>query len=115
MTVFRKVIVQLHIFQVQYLRDCKKVYGRILNNGNVESSTKTKSKIQSEKIWKELYPEEPFELEYSSSSETTMDVNPAATAGISYDLVSAVKRQSSFYYQVIKQFLLHYMLCASVM
>ncbi|KAF8673413.1 hypothetical protein HU200_048977 [Digitaria exilis] len=85
---------------VQYLRDCKKVYGRILNNDNVESSTGTKSKIQSEKIWKELYPEEPFELEYSSSSETTMDVNPGATDGISYDLVSAVKRQSSFYYQV---------------
>ncbi|KAF8684882.1 hypothetical protein HU200_044092 [Digitaria exilis] len=84
---------------VQYLRDCKKVYGRILNNDNVESSTGTKSKIQSQKIWKELYPEEPFELEYSSSSETTMDVNPGATDGISYDLVSAVKRQSSFYYQ----------------
>ncbi|CAN6373143.1 unnamed protein product [Urochloa humidicola] len=85
---------------VQYIRDCKKVYSRILNNDNVESSTGTKSKIQSEKVWNELYPEEPFELEYISSSETTMDVDAGATEGISYDLVSAVKRQSSFYYQV---------------
>jgi hypothetical protein len=117
MTVFRKLselIVILHIFQVQYIRDCKKIYGRILNNDNVESSIGTKSKIQSEKVWKELYHEEPFELEYTSSSETTMDVNPGATEGISYDLISAVKRQSSFYYQVFKQPLLHYMLCTSV-
>ncbi|CAL4982992.1 unnamed protein product [Urochloa decumbens] len=84
---------------VQYIRDCKKLYARILNNDNVESSTRTKSKIESEKVWNELYPEEPFELEYTSS-ETTMDVDAGATEGISYDLVSAVKRQSSFYYQV---------------
>ena len=117
MTVLKKlseVIVILHIFQVQYIRDCKKVYGRILNNDNVESSIGAKSKIQSEKVWKELYPEEPFELEYTGSPETTMDVNSGVTEGISYDLISAVKRQSSFCYQVFKQPLLHYMLCTSV-
>ena len=117
MTVFRnlcEVIVMLHIFQVQYIRDCKKVYGRILNNDNVESSIRAKSKIQSEKVWKALYPEEPFELEYTGSPETTMDVNSGATEGIFYDLISAVKRQSSFCYQVFKQPLLHYMLCTSV-
>ena len=117
MTVLKKlseVILILHIFQVQYIRDCKKVYGRILNNDNVESSIGTKSKIQSEKVWKELYPEEPFELEYTGSPETTMDVNSGATEGIFYDLISAVKRQSSFCYQVFKQPLLHYMLCTSV-
>lgn len=85
---------------VQYIRDCKKVYGRILNNDNVESSTRTKSTVQSEKVWKELYPEEPFQLEFTSSSDTAMDVNPEAADDITYDLVSAVKRQSSFYYQV---------------
>jgi hypothetical protein len=90
------------------------VYGRILNNDNVESSTRAKSKIQSEKVWNELYPEEPFELEYTSSSETTMDVDPGATEDISYDLVSAVKRQTSFYYQVFKQSFLQCMLSASM-
>ncbi|CAD6256047.1 unnamed protein product [Miscanthus lutarioriparius] len=85
---------------VQYIRDCKKVYGRILNNNNVESSTQTKSTLQSEKIWKELYPEEPFELVFTRTSDIAMDVNPGAAEDITYDLVSAVKRQSSFYYQV---------------
>lgn len=32
-----------------------------------------------------------------------MDVNPGAAEDITYDLVSAVKRQSSFYYQVFAQ------------
>ncbi|CAD6256017.1 unnamed protein product [Miscanthus lutarioriparius] len=85
---------------VQYIRDCKKVYGRILNNNNVESSTQTKSTLQSEKIWKELYPEEPFELVFTRTSDVAMDVNPGAAEDITYDLVSAVKRQSSFYYQL---------------
>jgi hypothetical protein len=104
------LIIQAHIFQVQYIRDCKKVYGRILNNNNVESSTQTKSILQSEKIWKELYPEEPFKLEFTKTSDVVMDVNPGVAEDITYDLVSAVKRQSSFYYQVLAQSLLQYML-----
>ena len=102
-TELRELIIQAHIFQVQYIRDCKKVYGRILNNNNVESSTQTKSTLQSEKIWKELYPEEPFELVFTRTSDVAMDVNPGAAEDITYDLVSAVKRQSSFYYQVLAQ------------
>ncbi|TVU24119.1 hypothetical protein EJB05_26517 [Eragrostis curvula] len=85
---------------VQYIRDCKKVYGRILDNNKIESSTQTELKAQSVKVWTELYPEEPFELEYTSSSHTATDVNSEVAEGISYDLVSAVKRQTSFYYQV---------------
>lgn len=102
-TELRELIIQAHTFQVQYIRDCKKVYGRILNNNNVESSTQTKSTLQSEKIWKELYPEEPFELVFTRTSDVAMDVNPGAAEDITYDLVSAVKRQSSFYYQVFAQ------------
>lgn len=105
----RELIIQASIFQVQYIRDCKKVYGRILNNYNVESSTQTKSTLQSEKVWKELYPEEPFELLFTRTSDIAMDVNPGAAEDITYDLVSAVKRQSSFYYQVPAQSLLKYM------
>jgi hypothetical protein len=47
-----------------------------------------------------LYPEEPFELVFTRTSDVAMDVNPGAAENITYDLVSAVKRQSSFYYQV---------------
>ncbi|KAK3119156.1 hypothetical protein QOZ80_9BG0714790 [Eleusine coracana subsp. coracana] len=85
---------------VQYIRDCKKVYGRILDNDKVESSTQARSKPQSEKVWTELYPEEPFDLVYNSSSDTVIDVNSESAEGISYDLVAAVKRQTSFHYQV---------------
>lgn len=106
----RELIIQAHIFQVQYIRDCKKVYGRILNNNNVESSIQSKSTLQSEKLWKELYPEEPFELLFTRTSDMAMDVSPGAAEDITYDLVSAVKRQSSFYYQVLAQYLLQYML-----
>ena len=110
-TELRELIIQAHIFQVQYIRDCKKVYGRILNNNNVESSTQTKSTLQSEKIWKELYPEEPFELAFTRTSDIAMDVNLGAAEDITYDLVSAVKRQSSFYYQVLVQSLFQYICC----
>jgi hypothetical protein len=105
----RDLIIRAHIFQVQYIRDCKKVYGRILNNNNVESSTQTKSTLESEKVWKELYPEEPFELLFTRTFDTAVDVNPAgAEEDITYDLVSAVKRQSSFYYQVLAHSSLQY-------
>lgn len=55
-------------------------------------------------MWAKLYPEEPFELEYASlSSDKSFDMYSGAAGSIKYDLVSAVKRQSSFYYQVNKQ------------
>ncbi|KAG8090519.1 hypothetical protein GUJ93_ZPchr0011g28432 [Zizania palustris] len=85
---------------VQYIKDCKRLYGRILDNSNVESSIRTDCKHQAEKFWTEQYPNEPFELEYTSPSDNSIYANTGATKHISYDLVSAVKRQSSFFYQV---------------
>jgi hypothetical protein len=73
-----------------------------LDNDKVESSTRTTSKLESEKVWTELYPE-PFELDYTSSSDSATDVKSEAAEGITYDLVAAVKRQTSFYYQVFTQ------------
>ena len=40
---------------------------------------------------------------FTRTSDVAMDVNPGAAEDITYDLVSAVKRQSSFYYQVLAQ------------
>ncbi|KAL5204335.1 hypothetical protein ABZP36_009206 [Zizania latifolia] len=85
---------------VQYIKDCKRLYGRILDNSNVESSIRTNSKHQAEKFWTEQYPNEPFELEYTSPSDNSIYANTGAAKHISYDLVSAVTRQSSFFYQV---------------
>ncbi|VAH71082.1 unnamed protein product [Triticum turgidum subsp. durum] len=84
----------------QYIKDCKRSYGRILDSKNVKSSIQAKSKDRSEKVWTELYPGEPFELEYTSPSDDSVYVGDGTAGGISYDLVSAVKRQSSFVYQV---------------
>lgn len=97
----REVILKMCIFQVQYLKDCKRLYGRILDNSNVESSIRAESKHQSEKVWAEQYPKEPFELENTSSSDNSIYANAGAAEDISYDLVAAVKRQSSFFYQVL--------------
>jgi Glycine-rich domain-containing protein-like len=81
--------------------DCERVYGRILDCKIVESSVCAESKDMSRKIWSELYPEEPFELDYSKiSSQKYFDVNAGDSRTITYDLIAAVQRQSSFYYQV---------------
>eukprot|EP00262_Sarcandra_glabra_P015890 TRINITY_DN5005_c0_g1_i2.p1 TRINITY_DN5005_c0_g1~~TRINITY_DN5005_c0_g1_i2.p1 ORF type:complete len:804 (-),score=148.63 TRINITY_DN5005_c0_g1_i2:468-2879(-) len=81
--------------------DCEKFYGRILDNQNVESVVRGVSTQKTEEAWSRLYPEEPFELEFSSSfSEVGGKTFSGAVENITYDLVSAVKRQSSFFYQV---------------
>ena len=100
-----KYLILFHI-QVQYKKDCKETFGRILNNHNVKSSLQGNSKLEMTEKWSRLYPEEPFELDCSStSSEEILDKYPGAASSISYDLVSAVKRQSSFCYQVAKPLL----------
>lgn len=67
------------------------------------SSVQLESKAQAEEIWARFYPDEPFELDYNKiSSEKVTNVNAGAAGDITYDLVAAVQRQSSFYYQVIE-------------
>ena len=90
-----------NIFQTQYIKDCKRLYGRILGTNNDKSSIQAKSNDQAEKVWTELYPGEPFELEYTSPSDDSVYVDDGTAGGISYDLISAVRRQSSFVYQVV--------------
>ena len=88
--------------QAQYVKDCKRLYGRILDNNNVESSIQAKSKDQAAKVWTELLcPGEPFELEFTSPCNDSVYASSGAAGDISYDLVSAVRRQSSFVYQVV--------------
>lgn len=96
---------------MQYKKDCKKLYGRILDNQNVESSLHATLKHPSMEIWAKLYPGEQFELDYSHlSSGAVAEVHSGAEESITYDLVSAVKRQSSFYYQVVKQLMMSFFL-----
>lgn len=86
---------------VQYGKDCKKVYGRILDASFVESFITEADRKQTEDIWKYSYPEEPYELDLSHS----VPGNSAGTIfksmyNIEYDLTDAVRRQSSFFHQV---------------
>lgn len=94
-------LILFHV-QVQYKKDCEETFGRILDNHNVISSLQAKSKHEMSEKWSKLYPEEPFELDCSGTfSEESFNKYPGAAAlAFTYDLVSAVKRQSSFCYQV---------------
>ncbi|KAL2317584.1 hypothetical protein Fmac_031460 [Flemingia macrophylla] len=91
---------------VRYKADCMELYGRILGNSNVVSSTQGTSKEESEKLWETMYPCEPYELDLSNDSvqdfsENVLEGKESAT---NYDLISAVKRQTTFFYQVSRPY-----------
>lgn len=89
---------------MRYKNDCKELYGRILGSQNVVSFTQASCKKQTEEIWSRMYPCEPYELNLSTQiSEDSGNNVLGAQKSTNYDLVSAVKRQSSFYYQVMEK------------
>lgn len=93
-------------FQVRYKTDCEQLYGRLLDNHNVVSSLKGISEMETEVIWKRLYPNEPYDLESERALSDNIPVQILESEKCSnYDLVSAVKRQSPFFYQVSKRML----------
>lgn len=81
------------------------LYGRILDDWNVVSSTQGTSKEETEKIWKTMYPSEPYEIDLNND-ESVQDFAENYLGALesqsttNYDLISAVKRQTTFYYQV---------------
>lgn len=63
-----------------------------------------KSKQDTEELWKHLYTNEPYDLD--SARALSEDVHAKAIQAekySDYDLVSAVTRQSPFFYQVSKR------------
>lgn len=92
----------LFVLQVRYKTDCKKFYGRILDNCNVVSSIEGVSGRETKEIWKRLYPDEPYSFDPNTSCwDETLEKSADAEKHTTYDLVSAIERQSPFYYQVI--------------
>ncbi|XP_063937933.1 glycine-rich domain-containing protein 1-like isoform X3 [Daucus carota subsp. sativus] len=86
---------------VRYISDCKKFYGRILDNCNVLSSIEGTSGRETEKIWGRLYPDEPYSFDPDTSCwDKTLDNAADAEKHTTYDLVLAIERQSPFFYQV---------------
>ncbi|KAK7372922.1 hypothetical protein VNO80_06312 [Phaseolus coccineus] len=92
---------------VRYKTDCMELYGRRLGNSNVLSSTQGTSKEESEKIWDSMYPSEPYELvgpnnhSLQGFAENFLEAKQSTT---NYDLISAVKRQNTFFYQVSRPY-----------
>jgi len=87
--------------QVRYKSDCEQFYGRVLDNSGVLSSVDGNCKLKTEDLWKRLYPDEPYELDLDNIDlEDISEKSSALEKCTKYDLVSAVKRQSPFYYQV---------------
>ncbi|XP_074275365.1 glycine-rich domain-containing protein 1-like [Silene latifolia] len=91
---------------IRYKVDCQKLYGTILGNRNVISSVQATSKNATEEIWNKLYPDEPYELDINRPfSEDIIKNHPDNNKFTSYDLVAAVKRQSSFTFQVSRPYM----------
>ncbi|XP_074310235.1 glycine-rich domain-containing protein 1-like isoform X2 [Silene latifolia] len=88
---------------IRYKIDCEKLFGRILGNHNIISSVEAPSTAATKGIWNKLYPEEPYELDLSTPFvEDTLQKKSLTEKFTSYDLVSAVKRQASFAFQVCR-------------
>ncbi|XP_022751143.1 glycine-rich domain-containing protein 1-like [Durio zibethinus] len=86
---------------VRYKCDCEELYGRILDNSNVVSSLQGTCKRQTEEIWNRLYPDEPYDFDLIKAlSENASETLSGLEKHTKYDLISAVKRQSPFFYQV---------------
>uniref|UniRef100_A0A803MNM7 Glycine-rich protein n=1 Tax=Chenopodium quinoa TaxID=63459 RepID=A0A803MNM7_CHEQI len=88
---------------VRYKSDCEERFGRILGNHNIISSVQGKSKSKTEELWNKMYPEESYELDCNRSFPgDSLQRNVQSEKFISYDLVSAVKRQVPFSFQVAR-------------
>ncbi|KAL6512958.1 hypothetical protein OROHE_019748 [Orobanche hederae] len=91
---------------VRYKSDCDEFYGKILDNQNVVSSVGETSRSPTEDIWKSLYPGEPYELDFTSVLHDNIQAEEERSEKCTtYDLISAVKRQSPFFYQVSRPYM----------
>ncbi|GAV72026.1 LOW QUALITY PROTEIN: DUF1399 domain-containing protein, partial [Cephalotus follicularis] len=88
---------------VRYQNDCKQFYGRILDNKNVLSSVDETFHNETVAIWDKMFPSEPYELNVSIQRVAKDTIGAFGTTD--YDLVWAVQRQSSFFYQVSRPYM----------
>ncbi|KAJ6868483.1 glycine-rich domain-containing protein 1-like isoform X1 [Populus alba x Populus x berolinensis] len=84
---------------LRYKSDCEELYGKILDYSDVVSSVNGVCKRQTEEIWNRFYPHERYDLDLDFSEAVNEKISTLEKC-TNYDLVSAVKRQSPFFYQV---------------
>jgi hypothetical protein len=100
---------------VQYAKDCDKLYGRILDTPLVNPADRETATDATRTLWQSKFQDEPYEVDISEArdapvvqkqdcdggNEALPTVVPSNVANrITYNLVDAVSRQKSFYYQV---------------
>ncbi|KAB5524427.1 hypothetical protein DKX38_022176 [Salix brachista] len=83
---------------LRYKSDCVELYGKILDYSDVVSSVKGVCKKQTEEIWNRFYPDERYDFDLAFSEAVNEKISTLEKC-TNYDLVSAVKRQSPFFYQ----------------
>lgn len=84
---------------MRYKSDCEEFYGRILDNCNVASSVEDISRNETEEIWNTMYPDEPYDINLTLSNKFSKNVDGSGNY-TKYNLISAIKRQIPFFYQV---------------
>lgn len=90
--------------QVRYKLDCEELYGRVLDNFDVVSTVEGICGRQTEEIWNKLYPNEPYNSDLINLDPEDISKRTTSLAKYTkYDLISAVKRQSPFFYQVMER------------
>ncbi|KAK8472207.1 hypothetical protein PHAVU_002G143100 [Phaseolus vulgaris] len=86
---------------VRYKTDCEELYGRVLDNFGVVSSVEGVCGRQTEEIWNQLYPDELFNADLINILPGDISERISRLEKYTkYDLISAAKRQSPFFYQV---------------
>ncbi|CAN8288542.1 unnamed protein product [Cochlearia groenlandica] len=86
---------------VRYISDCKQLYGKVLDNYGIVSSTNGCFQSETENLWKRLYPMESYNINLDKAICNPIDISSLEKC-TTYDLISAVKRQSSFYSRVLR-------------
>ena len=80
----------------QYERDCLGVVNRLVDHKLMSGTNRSNAQQKALKIWKSMYPAEPFNLNLENPPATV----PEYSSKIVYDIEAAAARQSQFYYQV---------------
>ncbi|XP_038996090.1 glycine-rich domain-containing protein 1-like [Hibiscus syriacus] len=88
----------------RYNSGCEELYGMTLDNSSVVYSLQGTCKRKTEEIWNIFYPDEPNDFDFTrASSENAAETISGLKKHTEYDLISAVKKQSPFFYQVSKE------------
>lgn len=81
----------------EYELDCQRLVFKVIDHTVRSTTVLRQLRKDCEAIWKAKYPEEPFEYDWNHPAPTQ---SPRYKPKCAYDLIAAVNRQTSFYYQV---------------